>query len=93
MGGASISSKHANFFVADEGATAQDIFDLVRVVQNVVLDRAGVALEPEIMFVGFETTRAWPNGGARYWRSEPGAASAVSSGWCSSWRWEAPSVG
>lgn len=54
VGGVSISTKHANFFVADEQATSQDIFDLVKLVRDTVEKRTGVALEPEIRFVGFE---------------------------------------
>lgn len=56
VGGASISTKHANFFVADEHATSQDIFDLVGLVRDTVRDRTGVTLEPEIRFVGFGST-------------------------------------
>jgi len=52
VGGASVSQRHANFFVAEPGTTAQDIHDLVRRVQERVLDRTGIALEPEIRFVG-----------------------------------------
>lgn len=52
VGGASVSTLHANFFIAGEGSTAQDVFDLVHVVQAKVLDAFGVELEPEIRFVG-----------------------------------------
>jgi len=52
VGGASVSQRHANFFVAEPGATAQDIHDLVRRVQERVLSRTGIALETEIRFVG-----------------------------------------
>ena len=52
VGGASVSTLHANFFIADQGSTAQDVFDLVHAVRQKVLDEFGVALEPEIRFVG-----------------------------------------
>ena len=52
VGGASVSSLHANFFIADPGASAQDVFDLVREVRRRVADEHGVELEPEIRFVG-----------------------------------------
>lgn len=52
VGGASVSTRHANFFVADAAATAQDVFDLVAAVRRRVLDETGIALEPEIRFVG-----------------------------------------
>lgn len=51
-GGVVVSSRHANFFEADATATAQDLFDLVGAVRRRVADRMGVALEPEIVFVG-----------------------------------------
>lgn len=52
VGGASVSDRHANFFVADATATAQDVFDLVREVRRIVGERTGVTLETEIRFVG-----------------------------------------
>lgn len=52
VGGASVSSRHANFFVTEAGATAQDVFDLVGVVKDRVLDATGTELIPEIRFVG-----------------------------------------
>jgi UDP-N-acetylmuramate dehydrogenase len=52
VGGASVSTKHANFFMASASATAQDVFDLVRGVQRRVHETFGVKLEPEVRFVG-----------------------------------------
>ncbi|MEA2506059.1 MAG: UDP-N-acetylmuramate dehydrogenase [Actinomycetota bacterium] len=52
IGGAAVSELHANFFMAGEGATAQDIYDLVQEVRRRVRDSSGVELEPEIRFVG-----------------------------------------
>ena len=52
-GGAHVSQKHANFFVVDPGGTAQDVFGLVRDVRQLVLDRTGILLEPEVRFIGF----------------------------------------
>ncbi len=54
VGGVSVSDKHANFFVADPDASAQDIYDLVMKIKDLVWDRAGVALEPEMVFAGFD---------------------------------------
>ncbi len=51
-GGAQISSKHANFIVNRGGATADDIEALIRHVQEVVAERFGVALKPEVHIVG-----------------------------------------
>lgn len=52
VGGAAVSELHANFFIASEGAAAQDVFDLVRAVKERVLQAFGVELETEIRFVG-----------------------------------------
>jgi UDP-N-acetylmuramate dehydrogenase len=53
IGGAMVSPKHANFFVADPGARADDVFALIRDVQERVADQTGVRLEPELRLVGF----------------------------------------
>lgn len=52
IGGARVSDLHANFFIAGEGATSQDIFDLVHFVRRRVSEMFGVDLEPEVSFVG-----------------------------------------
>jgi UDP-N-acetylmuramate dehydrogenase len=52
VGGVAVSDKHANFFVADSGASAQDLYDLVALVRRRVREQAGVDLEPEVRFVG-----------------------------------------
>lgn len=52
VGGASVSDLHANFFIAEEGASAQDVHDLVAAVRQRVQERFGVDLQPEIRFVG-----------------------------------------
>jgi UDP-N-acetylmuramate dehydrogenase len=52
VGGASVSTKHANFIVAAPGATADDVRRLIGAVQDLVERRLGVALEPEVQFVG-----------------------------------------
>ena len=52
VGLASVSRKHANFIVASEGATAADVLNLVREVQDLVAERSGVRLEPEVHLLG-----------------------------------------
>lgn len=52
VGAVSVSERHANFFVAGEGATAREVYDLVTDVRARVLASSGVDLEPEIRFVG-----------------------------------------
>ncbi len=52
VGGASVSRLHANFFMAGDGATAQDVYDLVQEVRARVSRASGIELEPEIRFIG-----------------------------------------
>ena len=52
VGGAQVSIKHANFIVADSGARASDIVELIRTVQERVVARSGIQLEAEVHLVG-----------------------------------------
>ena len=52
VGGASVSEKHANFIVARPGCLAEDVHRVIRELQVLVLERFGIALEPEVQFVG-----------------------------------------
>jgi UDP-N-acetylmuramate dehydrogenase len=52
VGGASVSTKHANFFVTAPRARAQDVHDLIMEVRARVREAFGVALEPEVRFAG-----------------------------------------
>ena len=54
VGGAVVSEKHANFFVAEPGARADDVFALIRTVQREVAQQTGVQLEPELRLVAFD---------------------------------------
>ena len=47
-GGAEISTKHANFIVADSGARAQDVINLIELAQRRVRERTGIELELEV---------------------------------------------
>jgi UDP-N-acetylmuramate dehydrogenase len=53
IGGAVVSEKHANFFVADPGAAAADVGALITEVQRRVEEASGVHLVPELRCVGF----------------------------------------
>ena len=57
IGGAQVSMKHAGFLV-NTGSSSRDYLELVRYVQRVVLERAGVQLEPEIRIIGTEAEEA-----------------------------------
>ena len=48
LGGASVSTVHANFIVNDDGATAADVAGLIRKIRMTVRDTHGVELKPEI---------------------------------------------
>ena len=47
-----VSPVHANFIVNTGSATARDIMELMRMVQQVVLEKFGIALEPEVKILG-----------------------------------------
>ena len=48
VGGAAISAKHAGFAVNLGGATAADVRELLRQVSDIVFERSGIRLEPEV---------------------------------------------
>ena len=48
----SVSTKHANFFIAKKGAKAMSLYKLVQHVKEKVNDKYGVNLEEEIQFIG-----------------------------------------
>ena len=50
--GVRVSEKHANFFVAEKGAKAIALFDLVQYVKDKVSTKFGITLEEEIIFIG-----------------------------------------
>jgi UDP-N-acetylmuramate dehydrogenase len=52
IGGAEVSTVHANFIVASADATAADVWALIRRVQDMVAQRSGVELRPEVRFLG-----------------------------------------
>lgn len=52
VGGAQVSEKHCGFVVNKGGATAEDVWNLIRAVQKKVQEDAGVKLEPEVKFLG-----------------------------------------
>jgi UDP-N-acetylmuramate dehydrogenase len=53
-GGAIVSIKHANFILNMGQATATDILGLMDTVQETVLSKYGIMLEPEVQIVGKE---------------------------------------
>ena len=54
VGGASVSTLHAGFLVNDENGTASDYIALIAQVQQLVFEKTGVNLEPEVRIVGVD---------------------------------------
>ena len=52
IGGAEVSTKHANFIINRDEASATDIEELIEHVRQTVLDEQGVALKHEVRIVG-----------------------------------------
>ncbi len=52
IGAAQIAQRHANFILNCGGATASDIFQMIRYVQQQVQQRWSVWLEPEVRIIG-----------------------------------------
>ena len=50
--GVRVSEKHANFFIAEKGAKAISLFNLVQYVKDKVSNKFGITLEEEIIFIG-----------------------------------------
>ena len=54
IGGATISELHANFFINESDATAEDFLRLMALARHRVRNDFGVELRPEVRFVGFD---------------------------------------
>ena len=52
IGGAKVSEKHAGFIVNEKNATAQDVIDLIKYVQETVYEKTGKNIELEIEILG-----------------------------------------
>lgn len=52
VGGAEVSSKHANFIVAHKGCSSEDVLKLIKIIKERVYDKHQVVLESEV--------RIWP---------------------------------
>ena len=52
QGGASVSTKHANFIVAEKGASAADVLFLIERVRDMVEGRTGSRLDTEVHVIG-----------------------------------------
>ena len=54
IGGAEISTRHANFIVNSSSASSKDIFELIKLIQQKILQNKGISLEPEVRMIGFD---------------------------------------
>lgn len=52
IGGAQVSEKHCGFVINKGGASARDVYDLINMIQNVVYEKQGIKLEPEVKILG-----------------------------------------
>jgi UDP-N-acetylmuramate dehydrogenase len=48
IGGAEVSTKHANFIIAHPGATAEDVMKLMKLVRERVYEKNGILMENEV---------------------------------------------
>jgi UDP-N-acetylmuramate dehydrogenase len=60
LGSAEVSTKHANFFQADAGGSADDVRALMEVVRGRVREHSGIDLHPETRMVGFDIPQPRP---------------------------------
>lgn len=54
VGGARVSTLHAGFIINEKDATAADILGLMKEIQGLVHEKAGVRLSPEVRIIGEE---------------------------------------
>jgi UDP-N-acetylmuramate dehydrogenase len=52
FGGAEISGMHANFIINRKNASASDILALMKMIQDIVLKKFNIFLEPEVKIIG-----------------------------------------
>lgn len=52
VGGAQVSTKHANFIVNKGYATANDVLEIIERIQHSVHLKSGIELEPEVLVLG-----------------------------------------
>ena len=54
IGGAEISTMHSNFIINKCSASSKDIYELITVIQQKVLQNKGIYLQPEVRMIGFD---------------------------------------
>jgi len=54
IGGAEISKMHSNFIINSSSASSRDIYELITVIQQKILQNKGIYLQPEVRMIGFD---------------------------------------
>ena len=54
IGDAEISTIHSNFIINTSSASSKDIYELITVIQQKVLQNKGIYLQPEVRMIGFD---------------------------------------
>ena len=54
IGGAEISTMHSNFIINNSSASSRDIYELITVIQQKILQNKGIYLQPEVRMIGFD---------------------------------------
>jgi len=54
IGGAEVSSMHSNFIINNSSASSKDIYELITIIQQKVLQKKGIYLQPEVRMIGFD---------------------------------------
>ena len=52
VGDAEVSTKHAGFVINKGNASSADVYELIKKVQKIILEKDGVELVPEVRFLG-----------------------------------------
>ena len=55
VGGAQVSEKHCGFVINKGGATSKDIMELIKHIQDTVLEKTGSFLECEVRYIPYES--------------------------------------
>ncbi len=53
IGGAAVSKMHSNFIINNGDATSEEIYQLITVIQQKVLQKKGIFLHPEVRMIGY----------------------------------------
>lgn len=65
VGGAEVSERHANFIINRARASAKDVLELIKMIQQRVLDQFNINLELEVKLIGFDTATYEETGNGR----------------------------